>query len=152
MQPDIARMFAIMQGSADCGEIDPSDINACCIDGNNALHFAVREGDVPAAKALIGAGIQINKAGDLGYTPLHVASMWGNIEMVKLLLASGADAFALSEGYPPFTTARLAKQDHICDLLAPVMSQTQAQDPNVWIRARIAQLQREIADLEAKLS
>jgi hypothetical protein len=64
-----------------------------------------------AAKALIDAGIDINKSGDLAYTPLHVACMQGNAEMVKFLIDRGADMFALSEGDPPFTTARLGGHD-----------------------------------------
>lgn len=41
--------------------------------------------------------------------------------MVKLLVDSGADMFALSEGDPPFATARLSGHDDICELLAPLM-------------------------------
>lgn len=103
------------------------------------------------AKALIEAGIDVNKAGDLGYTPVHVACMQGNAKMVQLLIESGADLFALSEGDSPFATARLSGHDNICELLAPLMEQAQKQDPSVWVRARIAQLRREIALLEKKL-
>ena len=71
--------------------------------------------------------------------------------MVKLLVDSGADMFALSEGDPPFATARLSGHDDICELLAPLMEAEQKRDPNVWVRARIAQLQREISSLEKKL-
>jgi hypothetical protein len=49
-------------------------------------------------------------------------------------------------------TARLAKQDRICDLLEPVMRQVQTQDPEIWVRARIGQLKRELANLETKLN
>jgi hypothetical protein len=104
------------------------------------------------AAALIAAGIEINKAGDLGYTPLHIACMKGNLEMVKLLIERGADVFALSEGYPPFTVARLSKQDRVCDFVGAVMKRLQSEDPHVWVRARIAQLRRELASLEAKLT
>jgi ankyrin repeat protein len=55
------------------------------------MHCVVRWGDLAAAKALIDAGIDINKAGDLGYTPLHVACMKGNAETAKLLVDRGAD-------------------------------------------------------------
>lgn len=55
-----------------------------------------------AAKILIDAGIDINKAGDLGYTPPHVACIKGNAEMVKLLIERAADIFSLSEGDAPF--------------------------------------------------
>jgi hypothetical protein len=71
--------------------------------------------------------------------------------MVKLLIEEGADVFALSEGYPPFTVARLAKHERICDFLGPVMKRLQSGDPKVWVRARVAQLRRELDDLEAKL-
>ena len=68
--------------------------------------------------------------------------MQGNAEMVKLLIDGGADVFALSEGDAPFTTARLGSHDDICELLAPLMEEAQKGDPNVWVRARIAQLRR----------
>jgi len=77
--------------------------------------------------------------------------MGGNAEIVQLLIDEGADMLALSEGDPPFATARLSGHDHICDLLAPLMEQAQSLDPEIWVRARIAQLRREIADLEKKL-
>jgi ankyrin repeat protein len=67
-------------------------------------------------------------AGDLGYTPLQVACMQGNAEIVKLLTDSGADVFALSEGDAPFATARLGGHDNICELLAPLMGETQKRD------------------------
>lgn len=140
-----------MRNTADFAETDFSDVNATSSDGDNALHCVVRWGDLAAAKALIDAGIDINKAGDLGYTPLHVACMEGNGEMVKFLIDKGADMFALSEGYPPFTSARLSGHDNICELLAPFMDEAYKRDPNVWVRARIAQLRREIALLEKKL-
>src|SRR5438876_2450090 len=118
MNDEIRRVFDAMRELPDYSQVDPSDINSSGWDGDNALHYVVREGDFPAAKALIEAGIKINKAGDLGYTPLHMACMYGNMEMVKLLVDKGADLFALSEGDPPFTSARRAKQDHICEYLA----------------------------------
>jgi len=71
--------------------------------------------------------------------------------MVKLLIDSGADVFALSEGDAPFTTARLGGHDDIFELLAPLMEEAQKDDPNVWVRARIARLRREIASLEKRL-
>jgi uncharacterized protein len=152
MEEAISQFLAELCELPDFVGADASDLNVCSTDGDNALHVAVRRNDRKIAKALIDAGIDVNKAGDLGYTPLHVASMAGNLEMVKLLVASGADLFALSEGYPPFTTARLAKQDHVCEFLGALMKQAQRNDPQIWIRARIQQLQRELSALEAKLS
>ena len=151
MGNQLDEIFARLHEAADFADTDFSDVNATSSDGDNALHCVVRWGDLAAAKALIDAGIDVNKAGDLGYTPLHVACMQGNAEMVKLLIDGGADVFALSEGDAPFTTARHGGHDHICKLLGPLMEEAQKRDPNVWVRARIAQLRREIASLEKKL-
>jgi ankyrin repeat protein len=148
---DVAEFLASLSELPDFAGVDLSDVNACATDGDNALHVAVRYGDLRIAKGLIEAGIEVSQPGDLGYTPLHVACLEGNVEMVKLLVDAGADLFALNEGYPPFTVARLAKHDHICDLLGPSMTQRQTDDPKIWIRARIKQLQRELARLEAQL-
>jgi ankyrin repeat protein len=151
MDNQLEGIFARLHEAADFADADFSDVNATSADGDNALHCVVRWGDLAATKALIDAGIDVNKAGDLGYTPLHVACVQGNAEMVKILIDGGADVFALSEGDAPFTTARLGGHDDICELLAPLMEQAQKRDPNVWERARIAQLRREIASLEKKL-
>lgn len=151
MDSELEEIFARLRGIADFADTDCSDVSATSVDGDNALHCVVRWSDLAAAKALIDAGIDVNKAGDLGYTPLHVACMQGNAEMVKLLITSGAELFALSEGDMPFATARLGGHDDICKLLAPLMEEAQKRDPNVWVRARIAQLRREIASLEKKL-
>jgi ankyrin repeat protein len=151
MENQLKHIFARLHETCDFAETDFSDVNACSTDGDNGLHCVVRWGDLSAAKALIDAGIDVSKAGDLGYTPLHVACMEGNLEMVKLLVNAGADLFALDEGTPPFATARSAGHDQICDFLAPLMEQAQSGDPKIRLRARIAQRRREIARLEAEL-
>jgi len=151
MASNLESIFARLRETADFANVNFSDVNASASDGDTALHCVVRWNDVMAAKTLIDAGADLNRAGDLGYTPLHVACMQGNAEMVRFLVARGADLFAMSEGDTPFTTARLSDHDHICDLLGPLMMQVQSQDPKVWIRARIAQLRREIARLEQQL-
>ncbi|MFZ0521971.1 MAG: ankyrin repeat domain-containing protein [Candidatus Acidiferrales bacterium] len=152
MDDQIKHIFARLRETCDFAESDFSDVNACSSDGDNGLHCVVRWDDLSAAQALIDAGIDVNKAGDLGYTPLHVACMRGNVEMVRLLIDKGANMFSLSEGDAPLATARLAGHDEICDLLGPLMQQAQSRDPMIWVRARIAQLRREIAHLEEKLA
>lgn len=151
MDHQLKEIFDRLHDTADFAEVDFSDVNACATDGDNALHCVVRWGDVAAARTLIDAGIDVNKPGDLGYTPLHVACMKGNTEMVTLLTERGADLFAMSEGDTPFYTARLGGHDKVCEMLALLMSEKQAADPKIRIRARIAQLQRELAYLEQKL-
>jgi ankyrin repeat protein len=151
MDKELDQIFARLHEVADFANTDFSDINATRSDGDNALHCVVSWADLAAAKALINAGIDVNKAGDLGYTPLHLAAMQGNAAMAQLLIDSGADIFALIEGDTPFATARLGGHNDICQLLEPLMEERQRHDPKIWIRARIAQLRREIATLETKL-
>jgi len=151
MEIRLEAIFSRLRETADFADVDFSDVNATATDGDTALHCVVRWKDLSAAKALIDAGADVNRAGDLGYTPLHVACMQGNAEILKLLVESGADLFALSEGDSPFTTARLHGHDQFCDFLAPLMKKAQAQDPKIWIRARISQLQQEIDRLQKEL-
>lgn len=148
---ELQRIFDQLHTTVDFSQVDFSDVNACAPDGDNALHCVIRWGDVAAARTLIAHGIDVSKAGDLGYTPLHVACMKGNVEMVKLLIENRADLFAQSDGDLPFTTARLGGHDEICDFLAPLMEKARTQEPQAWIRGRIDQLKREIARLEAEL-
>ena len=152
MNERLNAIFARLKRMPEFSDANFADVNAMSSEGDNALHYAVTWGDLGAAKALIDAGIDINKAGDLGYTPLHVACVRGNVEMVKLLIKRGADLFALSEGDAPFTKARIGGHDDVCEVLAPLMKEAQKHDPDIWLRARIAQLKREIAFLEKRLT
>jgi hypothetical protein len=54
-----------------------------------AIFVAAREDDVDAMKQYIEAGADINQAED-GVTVLEVASLRGNLELITLLLDSGA--------------------------------------------------------------
>jgi ankyrin repeat protein len=152
MNEQLNAIFSRLKKMPEFSEADFTDVNAMSSEGDNALHYAVMWGDLSAAKALIDAGIDINKAGDLGYTPLHVACMRGNVEMVRFLIEKGADLFALSEGDAPFTKARIGGHDDVCDVLAPLMKEAQEHDPDIYVRARIAQLKREITFLEKRLA
>ena len=56
-----------------------------------ALHFACARGHLECAKALLGAGADINKLTDSGRTPLMRAALGGKIEVVRELLKRGAN-------------------------------------------------------------
>jgi len=137
--------------TADFSEMTFADVNEANVLGDNALHCVAVWGDLGAAKLLVEAGVDVNKFGERGFTPLHVACAFGHMELVRYLVASGADLHARSEGDLPFTTARLSRQDAICDYLAPLMVSAQEKDRDIYIKSRIGQLKREIAALEAKL-
>ena len=58
--------------------------------GGVALHQACDNGHLECAKALLGAGADINKQDNDGYTPLMYAAWCGKIEVVRELLKRGA--------------------------------------------------------------
>ena len=55
-----------------------------------ALHYACLNGHLECAKALLGAGADINKLTNDGNTPLMYAANEGKIEVVRELLKRGA--------------------------------------------------------------
>jgi ankyrin repeat protein len=110
--------------------------------------MAIGRNEYEISKELIELGIEINARGDLGCTPLHEAASRADLRFVKLLVESGADVHALTEGYPPFTLARFSKKDDICDYLGEVMTQVQSADTAAWAKAQIEYLKREIARIE----
>ena len=141
-----------IQSLPDFESVDFQDINSTNSESENALHVAVRWKDTEAVQLLIKEGININQPGDLGHTPLHEACSSGSMEIAKILVEAGADLFALTEGDSAFTLARFSKHDEICDYLAAEMTKKQAEDPQVWVRARINQLRAEIQRLEKRLN
>ncbi len=151
MRLELIALFNELKETASFCDVPFDDVNDTNSDGENALHWAARANDLAAARLLIDAGIEIDKHGDLGYTPLHDACSAGHVDMVRLLVESGADLYATTEGYPPFTLARFQGHDHICDLLKPFMDAARKADPDVIVKMRIKQLQSEIARLERLL-
>ncbi len=78
--------------------IDFSDLNAAVdCEGENALHSALWGDYFAEAHELISLGIELNVHGDMGDTPLHVATRKGLLKTVQLLVEKGADLFAISE-------------------------------------------------------
>ncbi len=90
--------------------------------GFTAIHFAAREGDLESVKAFLAAGVDINaltqtaegsanrvtglfgiakSVGALGYTPLLVAVVRGQVELALFLLEHGADPNNMAAGFTP---------------------------------------------------
>ncbi|MCZ4341802.1 ankyrin repeat domain-containing protein [Sphingomonadaceae bacterium G21617-S1] len=59
--------------------------------GNTALHFTALLGFPEGAELLLGRGAQVNLGNSSGETPLIIAVQQRNLQMVRLLLANGAD-------------------------------------------------------------
>ena len=61
--------------------------------GWTPLHYAATGGHLRVAAFLIGARADVNAESPNGTTPLMMAAMYSNSDMVKLLLESGAEAY-----------------------------------------------------------
>jgi ankyrin repeat protein len=67
-------------------------VNAADSDGTRALHWAIRADEVQIASLLLKAGADPNAETRLGVTPLYIAAQNGSAEIIKSLLAAGANA------------------------------------------------------------
>jgi ankyrin repeat protein len=95
-------------------------VNATEGDGSTALHWAAHWDDLAIADLLIRAGANVNKATDLGVTPLALACTNRSAAMVDRLLAAGADANAVTMMGESvlMTAARTGNLDVVKALLA----------------------------------
>ena len=98
-----------------------ADLKAHSKQGFTALHFAARVGDLESVQSLLAAGMDVNlptqtesgknrvtnqlgiakTVGMIGYTPLLVAVVRGQVELALFLLDHGADPNILAAGYTP---------------------------------------------------
>ncbi len=86
-----------------------ANVNAVSSDGETPLHRAARSSNAARAKALLDAGADVNALSKDGSAPLHLASASdysASVEVVKLLLASGARMGAAKNGATPLFMAR----------------------------------------------
>lgn len=123
-QNQTALMWAAAERHADVVQalIDAhADLTAHSKQGFTAIHFAARVGDLETVKVLLSAGVDINiltqvegqqnrvsnflgiakTNGSLGYTPLLVAVVRGQIDLAMYLLDHGADPNNLAAGFTP---------------------------------------------------
>lgn len=68
----------------------------------NPLHQVAELGDIEKAQLLLDKGININYQDRYGRTPLHIAAMENETQMVEFLLANGADPHLVNNnGFKP---------------------------------------------------
>jgi len=82
------------------------------------LFLAVRKNNVKAAEKSLALGVNVNAADDKGLVPLHYAAAYNYPEMVKWLLAHGADVNKTNKWlWTPLHYALGC--DHVTDKLCP---------------------------------
>ena len=110
---------AYRAGSFDCMRLllhygaDPDMQN---VEGEAVCHLASEHGQTEVVKLLLQYGADVNaktENGD-GYTPLILASMYGHIELVRLLLL---DCWVVDEDNTAFRYAQMEGHKEIADLL-----------------------------------
>jgi len=71
--------------------MDSSDNEDIIFPEDGDLIDAVYEGDLEKVKKLLDEGEDVNARDDYGRTPLHYASIYGIVDVVKFLVEKGAD-------------------------------------------------------------
>jgi len=100
-------------------QLDLYDNGSSDVAGINALMSAVVSDDANGVRFFSKAGkTLVNQKNLGGATAIHLACRKQNLEIVKILIDSGADLnIADNEGYTPLMRAALAADDKISDLL-----------------------------------
>ena len=67
------------------------------MDPNTKILSAAQKNDVEAVSRFLDEGIPASYSNSLGQTPLHISAMWGNVEVLRVLLDRGAVVDAVNQ-------------------------------------------------------
>jgi ankyrin repeat protein len=77
----------------------PELVHSCDDAGETALHYAIVESNLEAARVLLAHGADVNARDHGGKPPLLNAAIVGNPDVVKFLLSRGADPTLQDENF-----------------------------------------------------
>ena len=97
------------------------------------LYWAARYGNLPAVRALLKSGVDVNTDLFEGYTPLHVAARQGHTPVVKALIEAGADVKArYCSGCTPLHVAAIGGHAPVITELITAGADVNATDDTGW--------------------
>lgn len=82
-QTPLEALIAKYRRVPDFADLDFSDINQPCNDGDALIHLVAFQGGSDELDLLVRSGAKVNMSGDLGYTPLHYAAMRGRLKVAE---------------------------------------------------------------------
>jgi len=86
--------------------------------GAGALHFAAKNGLIPATEVLLSKGAPIDATSGDGFQAIHIAASRGHAELVKFLVRQGASVNARTRlGVTPLMTAAQSGQVYVINEL-----------------------------------
>src|SRR5690606_6499953 len=91
MYNNLEDLLADVKSTPDFCDVDFTTVHDTNAFGDNALQCVCVWGDLSAAKLLVDNGIDINKKGEGGFTPLNVALDFNHSELANYLISVGAD-------------------------------------------------------------
>jgi ankyrin repeat protein len=105
----------------------------CDSKGNTILHHIVHNLHVQPLKRLLQKGINVNRRNQVGHSPLHCAALLGNLEVLKLLLNSGAEiGLEDNQGATPLVIALKSRQFAAAKFLMQNIDGFNLSDP-LWL-------------------
>ena len=107
--------------------------------GNTGLLEAVKNNEIAEVRSLLAAGADVNFVGPEGWTSLHWAAWYANIEMVELLVDAGANVDAVNaDGETPLYLAVDNGYTETVELLVDAGANVDAVDADGWTSLHLA--------------
>lgn len=88
---DVATLLAEYSRLPEYSEMELGHVETTSLFGNQPINIAATRGVISEVETLLSAGVNINNRGEHGYMPLHNAVEQDHLELVKFLVARGAD-------------------------------------------------------------